>query len=452
MQASALLARNKNSRDRDDDDGDSRRRRKQARPDVMTRALEEKKERVGNALERLKDRVSGSYGVSERFLLEEAYRNAMDQSRDTGRIYSAGRTNPAFPQGAIVRSVKQHPKAWEKRGESTPEFKRVVPLGNKNCFDITPGEWLIQDFKWRVPNPKVKPGDTSLIVTSCTNGMHTRSKAQVVGLSTTANRVSVPEGDNHSNALIAGIGTYVFDSAGVMPAFATILLCLTPDSVVGDTPASMLPLVQEKGKPDDKFRVSVRALDERVVSAVCLRRRQKIDDLGRRITTGVAGADAAEFKAQMWGQMKQLSADELKGSELFPDDKPTAAYMAWYAIHRGVIHAIGQGWGIQACGIAEEIKRVRDQFKISREDERFVESHGGTLDTSAETKLTTLLGTDTQAIDAYFNQGLDKLIEAKLDHARQGMHNVLRRMIGGISLSWSSTGQENDVLAGMGGY
>lgn len=429
-------------------DAEDGKRGKKRKPttQVIDLALEQKKSKVSAALTRVSDR----YGNSERFEMEQAYRDAMDKERATGRIVSFGRKSIVFPQGAIVRSVKQHPKAYEQRNESVPEFKRVVPLGGKNCFDIMPGEVCIQLFKWRVPNPKTKQGDTSIVATSTVNGLGPREKAQFAGISTTANKVSGPDGDNRSNNLMAGLAMVIHTGHQIIPAFSRVFFSLTPFSVRGDTPSSMVPAIDEKGQPEDKFRVALHPTDERVVSAILLRRRAQVDKCVAEFDDGTA--TAARMKSEFWTSLNQLVTDELAGFELFPDDKPTAAYMYWYGVQRAMIYAIGQGWGFAETGLAAAIKEGREKFRISREDEDFVASHGGTVDTSQEGTIRSVLEDGAvSSFDAYFKHGIDKLISAKIDHAVQGQHNMMRRNTVGIAQNWCNPGGELDLLVGMGG-
>lgn len=433
------------ARDEDEQDGSGKRYKATDRP--VTKALEKKKSKVSKALELVKDR----YGASERFEMEQAYRDSMDHERDSGRITSFGRKNPSFPQGAIVRSVKQHTDAYQQRHESVPEFKRVVPLGSKLALDIMPGEVLIQRFAWRVPNPKVKQGDTSLVVTSHVGGFGAREKAQFAGIATTANRVSTADGDNRSTSLVAGHATTIHTGHQVIPAFSTVIATLTPYAVRGDSPGSMVPAIDEKGQPDDKFRVALHPLDERVVSAVLLRRRKMVDNLFVEFK-GPLGTEQG-MASTYWPKLSQLVADELKGFELFPDDRPTAPYIAWYGIRRALFFAAWKNYGFVGCGAAAFITEMREKFKISREDEDFVASHGGTIDMSEEGKvLNVLKDASLSAADAYLQSGIDRLVENKIDHAVQGLHCVMRRMVVGIALNWCNPGSELDVLVGMGGY
>lgn len=446
-----LQARLRRPRDGDEDGGHKKKFR-QASDRPVTQALEKKRSKMDMALGRVADR----HGTSERFELEQAYRDAMDPERDTGRIVSFGRKNPVFPQGAIVRSVKQDPRAWERRGERMPDFKRVVPLGGKNTFDIQPGEVSFQMFYHRVPNPKVKQGDTSITVSTTVNGLGPRDKAQFAGISTTANRVSTPDGDNRSNNLMAGLATVVHTGHQVIPFGATVLFTLTPYAVKGDTPSSMVPAIDEKGQPEDKFRVALHPLDERVVSAMLLRCRMRVD---KAIGDWVGRNDASDpdaMKNRLWSVVAKLAEDELRGFELFPDDKPSAAYITWYGIRRILILAIEKNLSFVGCGAADAIKEARAKFRISREDDDFVAAHGGSIDMSEEGKLMRVLNGEGEyanksAATTYFVHGIDRLIEARIDHAVQGQHCLLRRTVVGISMNWCNPGSELDLLVGMGG-
>lgn len=429
--------------DADEHGGKAKRPKPTDRP--VSKVMDEKDAKIETARQRLSDR----FGYSERFEMEEAYRMSMDRERDTGRIISFGRTSPPFPQGAIVRSVKQSPKAWQQRGDSVPDFKRIVPLGNQNCFDIRPGDIIFQLFQHRVPNPKTKQGDTTIVATSTVNGLSSRTKAQIIGVATTANRVTGTDGDNRSNALVAGIGGPIHTGHQVLPAFCTVVCSLTPYTVRGDTPNSVIPAIDEKGQPEDKFRLATHPLDERVVSAMLLRRRALVD----KCLDGAVITAEGEMK-QYWTALGGLVDDELKGFELSPDDRPTAAYMLWYGIRRGVILAISQDYDFVGCGLNQAILDGNDKFKISREDDEFVASHGGQIDNSQEGNLKTILkDTSTQrtVLKAYFEEGFDKFIESRIDHSVQGIHLLLRRMTLGINLDWANSGSAFDCMVGMGG-
>lgn len=422
---------------------------KRARPTVrvISKAAEAKKEKSKALMLAIGDR----FGQSERFELETAYRLHMDPQRDVGRIPSIGIIQPAFQQGAIVVTIFQKVNAWELRAAKTAEQLRVVPLGNKNCGDIVPHDVVIRPFAWRSPTPVVKNGDTSIEGTSAVNGFGRRARAQVVGIAATANNLS-KEGDNHSVVIIGGVATTTHTGHQAIPAFATVIASLTPYAVSGDTPSQLVPAIAQAGVPDDKFRVGLHPLDERVIAAIKIRAERQVDaamDNWRKEYKQSLN-DAKSLPAFLV-ELKSMVATELQGFELNMRDKPSAAHMHWYGLEQAVIHAMQYDWKLSDGDLAAELKAARDKWRPDREDIDFITANGGKVDRSVEGDLRRLLDNKTVTVrEAYYTGGLRKMLRLHLHHSSEEMHTISRIMKVGLSLSSPNPGAPLDILGRAG--
>lgn len=444
----------------DDLPDDSTPAAKKLRPSarVLGRAIEMKK----SAAERFAAET-GKQQQADKFLREKDFVDSLKSSRITGRIQSAGRKNPAFIQGYISQTVKQSPGAYETRAE-TPESDRVVPLGDKQCLNIMPGDVLMAPVKARAFAARTKQGDTSIEVTSAANGLDKDARYQFIGIARTANKLT-EDGDLRSAAQIAGVSTTINTGGSAIPAFAHVVVAMTPFMHTDPVSKQTVPGIDQVGQPQDKFVFSLHALDERSISVNCAKIRQDINgfffasgalNMAYAVPDGLNGR-AARIKTAL-GLIQHYVDNKITTFQAIPSECPSAAYAFWYAAERA----------LTCCQFARETHKTTDfknsdtgigafiiknqkNFLSSRDDEEFFTANGIVPDRSAEAQVQSELSNPGAVpTHLYRVNGVYDFIKLQETNTLGTWERLLRMTTAGKSLNCANVGSELDLLVGMG--
>ena len=430
-------------------------------PSVLTRAQEHKQ----RWQEEKAKEAAQSIGYSG-FLADKAYLSSMPEPNDTGRIVSKGILNPAFGEGKISRSVKQHGEAYLERAKRLPEHARAVPLGSENCFNIMPHQIGFVVRGMRKKTPKAKNGDTTIVLTTTCNGLGPEDEAIFVGITRTANSVTGGEGtDNRSAVSLAGVDTVNHQGWSTIHAFEDCIMSLTP-YVIRDPNgnAKPVPAVDVSGQPEDLFVPSVHVLDERFVSIAQTKLRAKFNQnaaFKRLLEFKHADIGGPAYKTQISAcvtELLKMVQTELAGFERMPRNRPHAAFTYWHGVKR-LLTAIFACRGTSTLVEHKLDKLFTDPqytaYFIKDSDKVFMEGIKGVgvLDTRgkglikemAEQKL------NDHEDDIMKPDGLMDFVDRQLEGVTHAWNRLIRTGYIGKSLNWANVGAEVDYLVGFGG-
>jgi hypothetical protein len=198
--------------------------------------------------------------------------------RTTGVISSYGRGSTITPQSVIDLVVIKDIDLYKKRAR-TPEGEWLAPLGSRDCFAISQGEWLYSIYDpsgLSVRNTLYE--DAEARVFSTVNGLNADTPIRFVGIAATVNRSEMENTDDRSAAIISGTSTGVNLGPDTIPQFSLVCFSSFPYTCTTSGHKGMRPAIQEVGIPLDKFRPATYQLRDGDVFTACLRMRRVVTD------------------------------------------------------------------------------------------------------------------------------------------------------------------------------
>lgn len=432
----------------------SRVKRPRPSDSVLATAIKESRERRTARYDELSSALSAKRPVFE---LEQGYVDALKTGREDARVQSAGRVNPEFIQGFVTAVVKQGLTPFEDRA-ATPEHKRVIPLGTKPCYDIVPGDVLMMALQPRGFVPRTLNGDTSLVVTSTPCGLDGEARYQFVGIARTINSSTGGDGQGeHSTGQIGGIGTTINTGWGVIPAFSPVIVTMTPYAITEASTGAVVPGIEERGQPADKFQFGLQALDERTVPTILARTRREISALCDTAYKAALGATSPAAALAPYFKEFNAYVDTKKGRMKFAADCPWAVYAFWYCAERAV--QIMMAGAMAVAGMtprSSNFTKFIDDGKLrlpeSTDDKEFYEAHGlaaGSIDTRGDAKIRAFLE-EKKSNPATFLKLMEWCTDER-DKANAACQRTMRMNYAGMSIGWSNVGAELNILMGQRG-
>lgn len=433
--------------------------RKRARPvsedDIATSAV---LSRSAEHKKRWKEQQKKGSMTQAGFLNDQDFIRSMPAPRVTNRIVSGGRQNPAFAQGGISKSVKQHEEAFTIREAHAMESERVVPLGSAQCQNIQPGQALFIIESMRESCSKTKTGDTDITATSNVNGLKKGDRAIFVGFARTAN---VTEGNsdgtgNRSTAHLSGIQTPIHQGWSHLPVMADLVYSMTPNAIKDpDGGSKPIPAVKVPGQPDDMFVPALHELDERIISKEQARLRASLDankefktlfELDTPLNIG-SPAHLEQIK-KCCSELRNKVAEKLTGFEMFPSDCPAAAYLYWYGVERLLESLLSGRLGLASSGIGALVKDEKYiDFFMSKTDKLFLSTSEGLVDDANEREVKLLCDDDSKSCAILTKPGgVLSFVKLQLDGVTHTWNVQLRRLWVGKNLNSCNVGQETDIL------
>lgn len=425
---------------------------------VMSDAVQFRK-----AWQKLQEDVKKGNSALGMFDSDRAYLQTIIPEMANGKIISLGRKSPAWPQGAISRSVKQYPDAFETRDGRMPENSRVVPLGTEYCFNIQPGYIAFEIKGMRYQAFRTAQGDTTIVVTTCVNGMGADDETIFCGITRTINSVTGGDGQDGRSAIhVAGLETTILQSWASVQAFTPLIMVPSPFMVKASNGSDRpVPAITVPGQPEDMFVPALIELDERNVSIAQLRHRKEVHKNARFAALFEAKANPTDTSYDLLiplclPEIKTMVNNKLKGFEAFPKACPGAAYIYWYCVRQLLTAIVGTGGrlDVSRTGVgALLLDKQFTKFFLTRDDEMMMESVEGKLDTRADGPIKFMCEqvSANSRFDIMKDGGLLEFVDKQLDGVTHSWNRFIRQNYVGKALNWCNPGGELDVLVGYGG-